>query len=48
MTTIQQAAWYTLVIANVYSAADKTWPFTVFLVVSVICFVASCFERDRW
>ena len=47
MTVIQQVGYYTLIIANVYAAADKLWPFTVFLVVSVICFVASCFERDR-
>lgn len=45
MTAIQQAAWYTLVIANVYSAADKTWPFITFLVVSVLCFFASYLER---
>ena len=47
MTTIQQAAWYTLVIANVYSAADKTWPFIAFLVIAILCFVASYFERQR-
>ena len=47
MTTTQQAAWYTLVIANVYSAADKTWPFITFLVIAILCFVASYFECDR-
>ena len=47
MTTIQQVAWYSLIIANIYAAADKPWPFTVFLVVSELCFFASYFECDR-
>lgn len=47
MTAIQQVGYYTLIIANVYAAADKLWPFIVFLVVSVLCFVASFFECDR-
>lgn len=47
MTTIQHAAWYSVVIANAYSAADKLWPFIVFFVISVVLYVASCFERDR-
>lgn len=47
MTTIQQTAWYTIVIANIYSTADKTWPFIAFLVVSAFCMVAAYFERQR-
>jgi hypothetical protein len=45
MTTIQQAAWCNLILANIYAAADKPWPFTVFLAASVLCFVASYLER---
>lgn len=47
MTVIQHVGYYSLVIANVYSAADKTWPFITFLVIAILCFVDSCFERDR-
>ena len=47
MTVIQHVGYYSLIISNVYAAADKLWPFIVFLVVSVLRFVASFFECDR-
>lgn len=47
MTQLQHIAWYNLVIANVYAAADKVGPFIAFLVVSAFCMVAAYFERQR-
>lgn len=46
MTQLQHIAWYNLVLANIYAAADKVWPFIAFLIVSVLCFGASYFERQ--
>jgi len=45
MTRSEHTAWYSLILANIYAAADKPWPFTVFLAVSVLFFVASYLER---
>lgn len=47
MTQLQHIAWYNFVIANVYAAADKVWPFIAFLIVSAFCTVAAYFERQR-
>ena len=45
MPTIQQAAWYTLILANIYAAADKDGALIAFLVISFFCLVASYLER---
>ena len=47
MTQLQHIAWYNLVIANIYAVAGRDWPFVAFLVIAILCFVASFFERQR-
>lgn len=47
MTLFQHIAWYNLVIANVYAVGGKEVPFIAFGVISVLCFGAAYFERQR-
>ena len=46
MTEIKHLAWYTLIIANIYGSAGQSVPFALFLVISILCFVASRLECD--
>lgn len=45
MTVIQHVGYYSLIISNVYAAADKAEPFIAFLVIAILCFVDSYLER---
>ena len=47
MTQLHHIAWYNLVIANVYAVGGEEVPFIAFLVIAVLCFGASYFERSR-
>ena len=45
MTEIKHVAWYNLLLANIYAAADKDGALIAFLVISFFCLVASYLER---
>ena len=47
MTKLEHAAWYNLVIANVYAVEGKEVPFIAFLIIAVLCFGAAYFGRQR-
>lgn len=45
MTRSEHTAWYSLIIANIYAAADKDGAFIAFLVLSFFFLVDSFLER---
>ena len=47
MNRFEHIAWYSLILANIYAAADKEVAFIAFLVISAFCMVAAYFERQR-